>query len=64
MARTRLDRDRLGGDGAEAQPHRAPENRRIVVHRREDDGVGEQDSAQRDREPRIVQPEVAQPIQG
>src|SRR3989441_11192689 len=35
MAGTRLDSDGLGGDGAKAEAHRAHDDPRIVVHRRE-----------------------------
>jgi hypothetical protein len=64
MARPRLDRDRLGGDGAEPEAHRALEDRGIVVHRGEDDRVGQRHSAQGDRQQRIDQPEMVQPIDG
>src|SRR5207237_186777 len=41
VAGPRLGRDRLRGDGAEPQAHRAREDARVVVHRGEDQRIGQ-----------------------
>src|SRR2546422_1044558 len=62
MAWTRLHRDGLGGDGAEPEAHHAPEDPRIVVHRRQDQRVGQSHAAERDGEPRVVEAEDREPV--
>ena len=62
MAGSRIDRDGLGGDGAEAETHRATEDSRIVVHRREDERVGQPHTAEGDGEPRVVDEEDREPV--
>src|SRR2546428_650786 len=62
MAWTRLHRDGLGGDGSEAEAHHAPEDPRIVVHRRPDQRVGQPRATERDGEPRVVEAEGGEPI--
>src|SRR5438132_8076943 len=62
MAWTRLHRDGLGGDGSEPEAHHAPEDPRIVVHRRQDQRVGQPRATERDGEPRVVEAEGGEPI--
>ena len=58
-----LPRDRLRRDGAEAEPHRAPEDARVVVHRRQDERVRQAHAAERHREPRILEAERTEAVE-
>ena len=58
-----LPRDRLRRDGAEAEPHRAPEDARVVVHRRQDERVRQAHAAERHRKPRILEAERTEAVE-
>src|SRR5881296_2737115 len=62
VAGTRRQRDGLGGDGAEAEAHRAHDDPRIVVHRREDQRVLQPHAAEGDGEPWVGEAEGGQPV--
>ena len=64
VAGPRLGRDRLRGDGAEPQAHRAREDARVVVHRGEDQRIGQAHAAEAHGQARILTTEDGQAVQG
>ena len=64
MSGPRLGGDALGRDRAEPETHGAPENGRVVVHRREDERIGEAHAAEGDGEARIGVAEHREKIEG
>jgi len=63
MSGTGVPRDALGRDRAESEAHRPAKDRRVVVHRRQDERVRERDAAERDGKARIVAAEDVEVVE-